>query len=217
MLLAGCLALLAAGPAPGGSFERPLGETPVADVLQLQRIGRELVALDAGGGDGPRERLEIGERVLASRSRGRVGMVVTDRRLLAVAVGSGAWQAERFLRGEAPPVQLLLGERVALAVTSRRALGFDGGSGNLVERSLGPREQLLAHRVGGNVAVVVTDRRALGLSPFAGGFFPAALRVGESIESVDASANFATVRTTHRLLTFRAPSGFWSEQGRDLR
>ena len=71
----------------------------------------------------------------------------------------------------APPPPPLLGDRVALVVTEQRVLGFDGGSRNLVERRLGPREQVLRTEVAANVAVVVTDRRALGLSPFAGGFF----------------------------------------------
>ena len=46
----------------------------------------------------------------------------------------------------------MLGDRVALVLTSRRAIGFDGGSGNLVEYRLGPRERLLTNRVGENVA-----------------------------------------------------------------
>ena len=65
----------------------------------------------------------------------------------------------------------LLGDRVALIVTTQRALGFDGGSANLVEYRLGPQESLLAMRADANVAVVITDRNLLGLSPFTGGFF----------------------------------------------
>jgi hypothetical protein len=78
-----------------------------------------------------------------------------------------------------------------------------------VERSLGPREQVLAADASGAVGVIVTDRRALGVSPFAGGFFEAKLRLEESVEAVSASGNVATVRTTRRLLTFQAVSGVW--------
>ena len=35
---------------------------------------------------------------------------------------------------------------------------------------------------------------------------------GVCLESVEAASNLATVRTSRRLLTFRAPSGSWSEK-----
>ena len=180
-------------------------------MIQLFVLDRELVAVDGLAGTEVRAALELGERVLWTEARGRVGLAVTDRRLLAVATRSGAWQSTRFRRGELPPEGAFLGEQVAVAVTAKRALGFDGGSGNLVERSLGPRERVIAADASGAVGLVVTDRRALGVSPFAGGFFPIALRVDESIEAVAATGNVATVRTSRRLLTFQAAGGLWVE------
>jgi hypothetical protein len=174
-------------------------------------LERELVAVDGLAGTETRVDLERGERVLWSDARGRVGVAVTDRRLLAVATRSGAWQATRFRRGETPPSGVLAGELVAIAVTEKRALGFDGGSGNLVERTLGPRERVIAADASGAVGVVVTDRRALGVSPFAGGFFAQALRIDETIEAVAATGNVATVRTSRRVLTFQAGGGVWVE------
>jgi hypothetical protein len=155
--------------------------------------------------------------VLWTGARGRVGVALTDQRVLAVAVGSGAWQeADRHLDEELPG-DALLGDRVALIVTSRRILGFDGGSGNLVESRLGIRERVLALRVGENVAVAVTDRRALGLSPMVGGFFEAKLSLAERLESLTAAANLAIVTTDRRVLIFRAPSGSWEQRLRTLR
>ena len=204
------LALVPAAPARGQRVRAP-GETPIADVLQVIELDRELAAVDGLAGGEIRVDLERGERVLWTEARGRVGLAVTDRRLLAVATRSGAWQSTRFRRGEAPPEGAFVGEQVAVVVTSKRALGFDGGSGNLVERSLGPREQVIAADASGAVGLVVTDRRALAVSPFAGGFFTTALRVGESIEAVAATGNVATVRTSRRLLTFQAAGGLWVE------
>jgi hypothetical protein len=204
------LAFVSAAPVRGQRVRAP-GETPIADVLQVIELDRELVAVDGLAGTEIRVALELGERVLWTEARGRVGLAVTDRRLLAVATRSGAWQSTRFRRGEAPPEGAFVGEQVAIAVTSKRALGFDGGSGNLVERSLGPRERVIAADASGAVGLVVTDRRALGVSPFAGGFFTTALRVGESIEAVAATGNVATVRTSRRLLTFQAVGGLWVE------
>jgi hypothetical protein len=131
--------------------------------------------------------------------------------VLAVAVRSGDWQESRYRRGEPHPESAFLGERVALVVTSKRAVGFDGGSGNLVERSLGPREQVLAADADGAVGVIVTDRRALGISPFAGGFFERKLRIEEQLEAVSATGNVGTVRTSRRILSFQAASGAWVE------
>jgi len=206
-LLAG---LLLATAAAGADLRAP-GETPVADVLQIILLERDVVAVDGLAGTELRQRLELGEAVHYAESRGRVGIVLTDRRVLAVGVRSGAWQEARYRRGEPPPAGAFLGEQVALVVTSKRALGFDGGSGNLVERSLGPRERVIAADASGAVGVIVTDRRALGVSPFAGGFFVAKLRVEESVDAVSASGNVATVRTSRRLLTFQAASGTWVE------
>jgi hypothetical protein len=95
-------------------------------------------------------------------------------------------------------------------------LGFNGGSGNLAEISLGVREQVVVARVGENVGVVVTDRRALGLSPFLGGFFSTALTLGDQVEAVSAESNLATMTIGRRLLNIRATTGSWEERTRKL-
>jgi hypothetical protein len=197
----------------GAAAAPPLpGETPLEDILQILEVDRSLVALDARGGGDTRERLGIGERVLSRSARGQVGVAVTDRRVLAVTASSAAWQEARYQLDEAVAGAPMLGERVALILTNRRVIGFDGGSGNLVEHRLGPRERVIARDVSANVAVAVTPRRALGLSPFTGGFFEAPVSVDEAVRSVEATGNVATVRTSRRLLTFRAPSGAWSQR-----
>jgi hypothetical protein len=200
---------------PAGAFDRP-GERPLLDVLQILVLRREVRAIDAAGGEIV-QALERGEPVVWSDTRGRVGVVLTDRRVLAVTSRSGAWQESRYRLRERPPSEAFLGDQVALVLTPSRAIGLDGGSGNLIEQSLGPGERVLAVDVGENVGVVVTDRRALGLSPFTGGFFEAHIPPGERYEGVEASANFASVRTSRRILNFRAPSGRWTETPLPLR
>ena len=135
----------------------------------------------------------------------------------SVATRSGAWQETRFRNGEAPPLDVEIGDRVARALLSQRALGFDGGSRNLIESTLGPRERVVDTAVGQNVAVVATDRRALGLSSDRGGFFEVRLRSGEVVESIDAFARHATVSTSQRLLTFRGETASWEERRKSLR
>jgi hypothetical protein len=205
------VAVLAARPAA------PIEESVLAPQLDVVVLPREVVAVDAEGGGSLAERLEIGERVLYAKQRGRVGAVVTDRRLLAVAARSGSWQEARYRSGEAPPEDVVLGDRVALVVTPVRAIGFDGKTGNLVEVTLGPQEQVLDSTVGQNVAVVVTDRRALGMSAARGGFFEARIRVGERLAELSALSDTATLQTSRRLLVFRGPTGSWEERRLPLR
>ena len=188
---------------------QPADEVPLADVLEILELDRELLAIDARGGGQLELRLRLDERVLWRTTRGRVGMVLTDQRVLAVAAGSGTWQQIELQSGEVVQGQARLGDRVGLLLTSRRAIGFDGGSRNLLESSLGLRERVLATAVGRNVAVVVTDRRALGLSPSTGGFFDTPIQLGESVLRVEAESNLATVTTSRRLLIFRTPTSSW--------
>ena len=212
--------IVAAGTASGGPADVPLG-----DLLQIVATPRALLALDGEGGGNKREALERGETVLWFGTRGRVGVALTDRRVLAVGTGSGSWQTTRYRRGEArpasagdpQPVTVELGDRVALVTTDRRLLGFDGGSGNLIDRSIWPQERVLQTEVAANVAVVVTSRRALGLSPFSGGFFETSLRVGENVERLETASEIATLVTSRRLLVFRGRSGSWSERPLELR
>lgn len=213
LLVVIALVLLAPHPAHG----QVGAESPLADLLEIVVVERELLAIDAESGGQRSERLHLGETVRWHGSRGRVGVVVTNERLLAVGTGSGSWQEMRYRSGEQLVSDVLLGDRVALAITNLRAIGFDGGSSNLVEQSLGPRERVLRHEVGENVAVVITDRRVLGLSPFVGGFSSRKMNLDDRVESVDAAANVATVTMTHRLLIYRSTSGSWEERRLDLR
>ncbi len=208
-LAAACTAVVLGAGA--GAFEPP-GGTPLAPQLSVLVLDRALLAVAAEGGGQREARLELGEQVLWTGSRGRVGVALTDRRVLAVTSRSAAWQDTRYRRSERPPAGAVLGDRVALVLTGKRVLGFDGGSGNLIEGRLGPRERVLAYDVGENVLVVVTDRRALGLSPFRGGFFETQLRLGESIENLAAESSHAVLTTSQRLLVFRGPFGSWEER-----
>ena len=189
----------------------------LAPQLDIVVLPRELLAIDAQSGGQLAARLELGERVLYAKQRGRIGVAVTDRRMLAVTASSAAWQEARYRSGESPPPDVALGDRVALFLTPVRAIGFDGKTGNLVESVIGPQESLLDSAVGQNLAVVATTRRALGVSAARGGFFETRLRVGEKIESLSAVANLATLRTSQRLLLFRGPTGSWEERRLPIR
>jgi hypothetical protein len=185
------------------------------DDLQIMVLPQRILAVGTRGGQ--REiALEIGERVLWEGVRGRIGMVLTDRRALGVTTESGSWQSTRYRRTETVPDPPLLADRVALLLLRTRLVGLDGSSGNFVEISIGPGEKVVDWAVGQNVGVAVTSRRALGISAFAGGFFATTIDVGERIDGLQAVANSATLTTSRRLLTFRS-DGHWEERRLDLR
>jgi hypothetical protein len=209
------LLAMAAGSVPARA-QGVAGEVPLADVLEILVVDRELLAIDAAGGGQTVARLRLDETVVWKGARGKVGVIITDQRILAVATQSGSWQETDYRRTELRPESALLGERVALLITSERVLGFNGGSGNLVEQRLGPREKIVTVRVGENVGVVVTDRQALGLSPFLGGFFSTPIGLKDQIESVSAESNIATLTGGRRILIFRATTGTWEERAREL-
>ena len=215
LLLLLCLAPLLPNPlhAQGfGSFD----EVPLTDLLEVLVLEGEVLAIDASGGGQLSQALHLQEEVLWTGARGRIGLVITSERLLAVSLGSASWSEQRFERTEQRPGHALLGDRVGLVVTNNRALGFESGSGQIFEYRLGPRESVLATRAGENVLVVVTSRKALGLSP-RGGFAEIRLQLKEELRGVSVRSNVATVRTNRRLLIFRGPSRSWAEQKLELR
>jgi len=209
--------VLSSTSARAADADPALGEIPLTDVLAVIVVQRDVLAIDARAGGRAKETLRLEEEVLWTGSRGRVGVAITDQRILAVATEFGHWARIALRRVETAPEYALLGERVALVLTDERVIGFNGGTGSLVEMSLGVKESVFVHRVGENVGVVVTNRRALGLSPFAGGFHEISLGLKERIESVSANANLATVVTDRRILIYRSPSGSWEERRLNLK
>jgi hypothetical protein len=188
------------------------GEVPLGELIEIIVKDDEILAFDAEGGGTSVERRQLGESVLWTGVRGRVGVAITDRRVLAIAPRAGGWQEASYERGERPAHDALLGDRVAVIVLRQRVLGFLGTVGRFVQARLGPQEDLREVQAGANVAVLVTSRELIGLSPQAGGFFSFRLQVKERITDVSARANLATVQTNRRTLVFRAPTGTWAER-----
>lgn len=210
-MVAFALALLASGPA-ASQGRRSL---PVLDELEIVRLERDVLALGARGGDA-RFRLELGEFILSESARGITAAVVTNRRLMVVRSGAGVWQEIRLLQVERPETQVLVDERVAVAFTPRRVIGFSGETGSVAEYRIGPNETLMTVRAAEGIVVALTDRNALGFSARRGGFFATSLQLRERIETVDLRAELATVRTDRRLLVFRGLGGVWGDRRREL-
>ena len=211
VLIAGLVATTATAQVPryADQFER-------ADVVAIEQDGRDLFGFDSLSGRRAVYRLEVGEAVHFIESRGRVGLVLTNRRALGIGPGTG-FREVRFPPSEVPPEIGLVEDQVALVATPKRVLGFIGRGGHWVEETLSPSESAQAIRVGAGVAVVATNRRALGLGTNAGGFVSLDLQVREVLESFSAQDTLATIRTNKRILVFGAPRGSWTIQDRAIR
>lgn len=187
-----------------------------ADVISVERDGRDLFGFDAVSGQRSEFRLDIGEEVYFLETRGRIGLVLTNRRALAISPRTG-FREFRYQPSETPPEFGLVEDQIALLATSNRILGFLGNGGVWVEEGMTPSESARVIRAGTAVGVVVTNRRALGLGANLRGFVSEDLRVREAIESVTAQDTLASLRTDKRILVFGALRGTWSIQDRSIR
>ena len=192
------------------------GDVVLEDMLSVDHIGRSLYAFDSLSGGRNKFDLDLKEKVIFLGSRGRVGLVVTNRRLLAIAAGQGGWRVQPLQLAEQGRTEQWISSRVALVVTPKRIIGFDAGTSTWLEVGVGPNEVVEQARVGSSTAIVLTDNNAYGLSPDAGGFFVQPLQIHEKIESVSANASIGRVLTSQRLLIFKAGTGAWSETERPI-
>ena len=184
-------------------------EFELEDTVSTLFLDRELVA-HAASGRTSKLRLELGEKLLWHGARGRLGFAVSNRRVFGFRTTRG-WSERSLRTDEASPPRPELGPRLALFVTSQRALAYDG---QWREESIGPQEVVSQWRVGSRVALVVTNRRALGVAPGGGRFVPFALRIHEQIEAARTLASSAEITTSQRLLFFSGLSSGWTERDR---
>jgi len=159
----------------------------------------------------------VGEKVLWSGARGKVAIVVTDRRLLGITTAHGSWRALRFKIHESEPHAILLGDRVALVLTSMRAIGLSSGGKGFAESLIGTTESPYDVVVGDNVAAFITDRRVVGLSGFFPHFAERQIGVHEDVEFTSTLPNFVSIATHQRMLVFRGTTGAWQAERVSLR
>ena len=196
--------------------EFPRGGVVLEDTISIDHIGRYLYAFDSEGGGRNKLELELRENVDFLQARGRVGLVVTNRRLLAIAAGRGGWRTLPLQIAERGRTHEWLSSRIALVVTPRRILGFDAGIGTWVEVGIGPLDDVEQASVSSSTAVVLTGNNAYGLSPDVGGFFVQPLQIHEQIESVSANGTIGRVLTSRRLLIFKSTTGTWTSTERPI-
>jgi hypothetical protein len=209
-------ALALAMIALAGLSIRSIGaETATLDAVDIQDLGDELLAIRDGNSPS-RIRLEKREKVLWSDAKGIVGVALTDRRFLAVSPSSMGWQQARLRASDGRSPEVQLAANLALLISPRRILGFDGGSGRFTESRLTPLESVVASGADEHVGVVVTNRRVIGWASRFGAPVDRAFTVHESFESLRVLSRTASVRTSDRVLIFSSSSGLWRDEALPL-
>lgn len=182
------------------------------DQVALTQVDRHLIAVVGVGFAAVETDLELGESVIALRSQGFIGVIATNRRLLAVHSRAANFAELRYRIAEKPvdadAIHVL--DRLALVELHTRLVGFSPELGTWVELGLGPGEHPRKIDGDGNIAAVVTPRRAIGFSSRSSGFVEEPLSPEEDVERASFSDASVTLVLPHKILIFRAGDKRWS-------
>jgi len=188
------------------------------DYVRITALNRTLMALDLINGGISYERLGPGEELQAHFESGIVGIALTNFRIVGFGAASGSWSSYRFFGDEVPLNDgLRLSSRLALLVTTRKAVIFDSATGSWIQTTLPPFDSLLGFYVTENLALVVTQRKVLGYSagfcedqrPRVRAWTGLDLRIQEPIVDIAVGDTVATLDTPQRLLFFNVAGAWW--------
>jgi hypothetical protein len=188
------------------------------DYVRITTLNRTLMALDLINGGISYERLGPGEEFRHHFESGVVGIVLTNFRIVGFSAASGSWASYRFFGNEVPLNDgLLLSSRLALLVTTRKAVLFDSATGSWIQTNLPPFDSPLGFYVTENLALVVTQRKVLGYSvgvcedqrPRVRAWTGLDLRIQEPIVDIAVGDTVATLDTPQRLLFFNVAGAWW--------
>ena len=175
-------------------------------------VDRRIIGVVGAGFSSVEVDLELGEQLIAIRSQGFMGVVATNRRLLAIGSRETNFSELRYRIAEKPvgANQIHVLDRLALVELSTRLVAFSQQLGNWVELDLGPGERPLQIVADGNIATVITPRRAIAVSPRSAGFIEFSLSPEEDVERASTGDASVTLVLPHRILIFREGDKTWS-------
>jgi hypothetical protein len=190
---------------------------PLPDQVRITALNGTLMALNSINGGIAYARLGPGEELRYHVESGIVGIALTNFRIFGFSALLGSWSWYRFFGDEVPLNDgMRLSSRLALLVTTRKALVFDSATGSWIQTKLPPFDSALGFDVTENLALVVTERKVLGYSagpcdqrPRVIGWNGLDLRIKEPILDIAMNESLATLDTPQRLLVFN-PDGAWS-------
>jgi len=205
-----CAALLALG-ASTARADGGLAFVP-EDQVAITIVDNKIVGVVGAGFAAVEVDLELGEDVIAIRTQGFMGVVATDRRLLAIGSRESNFSELRYRIAEKPvgADQIHVLDRLALVELSTRLVAFSQQLNNWVELDLGPREKPIQVVADGNIATVITPRRAIAVSPRSAGFIEFGLGPKEKVERATLGDASVTLVLANRILIFRENDKSWS-------
>jgi len=196
---------------PGSGAADPAGDDGLdADVVSIVPLERRVLAVNPVTGPVAETALDVNETVLVFRTQGRLGVAVTNRRLLGITSRSAVWAELRLRVSEAEPEpELVIEDRLALVRLRARVAGITSASPiwNFVE--LAGDENVREVVSAAQVAAVVTDRRAIGFSA-GSGFVAEPLGSTERLERSSADDRSVQIVTSSRVLVFQKGARRWT-------
>ncbi len=187
---------------------------PALDSIGIFEVHRDLIAT-RDGRSMLTIRLENHEDVVWRGARGRVGAVITDRRVLTVSQTSAGWSEVRIRDDEGTPIPDL-GGRIAFVRTEKRLI-WQPAMGSARVLRLGAGERVLHSDAGENLAIAVTNRRAIGVSGRLGVSSHRDIRARERFRTLQVQDGAGAVETSRRLLVFSGSRGVWTADPLPLR
>jgi hypothetical protein len=175
-------------------------------------VDRKIIGVVGAGFGTVEVDLELGEQVIANQSQGFLGVVATNRRLLAIGSRESNFSELRYRIAEKPvgPDQIHVLDRLALVELATRLVAFSQQVGSWVEIGLGPNEHPRQVVADGNIATVITPRRAIAVSPRSQGFVEFGLSPEEDVERASTGDASVTLVLPHRILIFHEGDKTWS-------
>lgn len=190
-----------------------LAENPIETNVSVQVLDGQVVGIRDLGVTVARD-LQVGEKVLWSGSAGKLGAVLTDRRLLVVTSTSKDFLEERLRLSEPTAPAVVISTNLVVVVTGERLFGFDALNGGFIEHKHPLNDHVLLLDAERDVATVVLGTGAVGYAAGSGAFVEQRFRLQEEFETLDLTTSMATIITSQRLMTFGA-SG-WAAQARSF-
>lgn len=189
------------------------------DIIKIEVIGNEIAGLNTLTNLRVVEKLKEGESVTSVLSKGKIGAVLTNRRLLGFNAANIAWVSfETFFNKDVFPNEIKVSPNMAVAIAKRRVYAYTSTSNEWKFELVSFLEQVLSCDINDNLIFVQTSARLLAFSFHKHTWFPQNLYVGDVIKDTAIGENFVTVTTNNnmaldnRILTFDAKKGRWMEE-----
>lgn len=188
------------------------------DVIKVEIIGDEIVGLNTLANVRTVEKLKEGEVVTSALSKGKVGAVLTDRRLLGFNATNNLWSSfETFFNKAVFPNEIKVSSCMAVAIAKRRVYAYTSTSNEWKFELMYFQEQPLLSEINDTLIFVITSARLLAFSFHKQRWFPQTIYAVEKIVHTATGENFVTVTTENklygnRILTFDAKNGAWTEE-----